>query len=53
MEGWRKLHNEEPSNLYSSKYYCGGEMNEDGACSAHRENENAYKILVENPEGRP
>jgi cytoplasmic iron level regulating protein YaaA (DUF328/UPF0246 family) len=45
---WRKLHNDELHNLYSSSNYSDHiNKNEVGrACSTHESEENAYKILV-------
>jgi hypothetical protein len=49
--GWRKLHNEELHNLYSSPGQDKkGEMG--GACSTNGEERNAYRILMGKPEGK-
>jgi hypothetical protein len=52
--GWRKLHNEELHNLYSSpniiRMIKEGEM--DMACSTNGEKRNAYRIWEGNPEGK-
>jgi hypothetical protein len=51
MGGWRKLHNEELYNLYSSP--SNGKVKEDEigmACSMNREKENTNKLLVGKPE---
>jgi hypothetical protein len=52
--GWRKLHNEELYNLYSSpsiiRMIKEDEMGR--ACSTNGERRNAYRILVGKPEGR-
>jgi hypothetical protein len=56
-EEWRKFHNEELHNLYSSPQNEGDQIKENemgGEYSAHGEMRNAYKILVGNPkENRP
>jgi hypothetical protein len=50
--GWRKLHNEELHNLYSSlsiiRMTKEDEM--DRACSTNGEKRNAYRILLRKPE---
>jgi hypothetical protein len=60
--GWRKLHNEELHNLYSSpsiiRMIKSGRMRWAGHVARIREKRNAYRILVGNPEvkrplGRP
>jgi hypothetical protein len=56
--GWRKLHNEELQNLYSSpkynyEYNDQVKENEMGrACSTNGEKRNAYRILVGKREGK-
>jgi hypothetical protein len=51
---WRKLHNEELNNLYSSsdiiRQVKANEMG--GACSANGEERKVYKVLVGKPEGK-
>jgi hypothetical protein len=48
---WRKLHNEELHNLYSSPNIM--RMIKMGrACSTNGETRNAYRILVRKPEGK-
>jgi hypothetical protein len=52
---WRKLHNEELQNLYSSSDIIRQvKANEVGrACGTHgREGRKVYKVLVRNPEGK-
>jgi hypothetical protein len=55
--GWRKLHNEELRNLYSSPGVIRIQVKEDElgrACNTNYEKKkkrNRYKILVGNPEG--
>jgi hypothetical protein len=52
--GWRKLHNEELHNLYSSPDIIRM-IKEDGmvrACSTYVEMRNAYKVLTGKPEGK-
>ena len=48
---WRKLHNEEPNDLY-----CSGdkiEKNEmGGACSTYGEKRGTYRVLVRRPDGK-
>jgi hypothetical protein len=53
--GWRKLHNEELHNLYSSPSIIGMIKNDEmgGACSTNGEKRNAYRILVGKPGRRP
>jgi hypothetical protein len=52
--GWRKLHNEEFHNLNSSTYIIRVAKSRTMRCASHTASmgvmENAYKILVENPE---
>jgi hypothetical protein len=51
--GWRKLHNEELHNLYSSSSIIR-KVKEDEmgrTCSTHEENLSAYRTLVGKPEG--
>jgi hypothetical protein len=52
---WRKLHNQELRDLYSS-HYCADdkiEKNEmGGTCSADGEGRGVYRVLVGKPEGR-
>jgi hypothetical protein len=51
--GWRKLHNEELHNFYSSP--SKNEVKEDEmgrACNTHGKTRNAYMRLVEKPEGK-
>jgi hypothetical protein len=51
---WRKLHNEELHNLYSSpdtiRQVKANKVG--GACSTHGRGEKMYKVLVGNPEGK-
>jgi hypothetical protein len=53
---WRKMHNEELHNLYSSPSIIRMiKVKEDEmgrACSTHEAKRNAYRILVEKPEGK-
>jgi hypothetical protein len=53
---WRKLHNEELHDLYSSpKYNLNNQVAEDemvGPCSTNEEKNNAYRLLVGKPEGK-
>jgi hypothetical protein len=51
---WRRLHNEELYDPYSSLYYSGDQIkNEMGrACSTYGEGRGACRVLVQNPEGR-
>jgi hypothetical protein len=49
--GWRKLHNEELHNLYSSPSQVK-EDEVDGACSTNGEKRNVYRILAGKPEGK-
>jgi hypothetical protein len=55
-EGWRKLHNEELHNLYSSpriiRMIKSRRMRWVGHVSRMGEKRNAYRILVGNPEGK-
>jgi hypothetical protein len=54
--GWRKLHNEELHNLYSSpsiiRMIKSRRMRWAGHVPRMREKRNEYRILVENPEGK-
>jgi hypothetical protein len=54
--GWKKLHNEELHNLYSSPGIIGmiksGRMKWAGNVARRREKRNAYRILVGKPEGK-
>jgi hypothetical protein len=54
--GWRKLHNEELHNFYSSpsivRMIKPRVMRWAGYVARMRENRNAYRILVRNPEGK-
>jgi hypothetical protein len=53
--GWRKLHNEELHNLYSSTSIIRmikSRMMNGRACSTNGEKRDAYRILVGNPEGK-
>jgi hypothetical protein len=56
MGGWRKLHNEELHNLYSSptmvRMMKSRRMRQAGHIARMGEKRNAYKILVEKPEGK-
>jgi hypothetical protein len=51
---WRKLHNEELHNLYSSPYINRMIIKDEmgSACSTNGGEENAYRILVGKPEGK-
>jgi hypothetical protein len=53
---WRKLHNEELHNLYSSPYIIriikSKRMRWAGRVAQMGETRNAYRILVEGPEGK-
>jgi hypothetical protein len=51
--GWRKLHNEELHNLYSSPSIIKSVMKDEmgGACSKNGEKKNAFRILVGKPDG--
>jgi hypothetical protein len=55
-EGWRKLHNEEPHNLYSSpsiiRTIKSRRMRLAGHVARMGEKRNAYRILVGKPEGK-
>jgi hypothetical protein len=54
--GWRKLHNEELHNLYSSssiiRMIKSRRMRSAGHVARMWEKRNAYRILVGNPEGK-
>jgi hypothetical protein len=54
--GWRKLHNEELHNLYSSptmiRMIESRKMRWEGHVALVKKKRNAYSILVGNPEGR-
>jgi hypothetical protein len=54
--GWRKLHNEELHNLYSSpstiRMIKSRRMRWEGHVARMGEKRNAYRILVGNPEGK-
>jgi hypothetical protein len=54
--GWRKLHNEELHNLYSSPIIIRmNQVKEDEmgrACSTNGKKRNAYRILMENQKER-
>jgi hypothetical protein len=54
--GWRKLHNEELHNLYSSpsiiRMIKSRRMRWAGHVALMGEKMNAYRILMENPEGK-
>jgi hypothetical protein len=54
--GWRKLRNKELHNLYSSpriiRMIKSLRMRRTGHVARMRENKNAYRILVKNPEGK-
>jgi hypothetical protein len=52
---WRKLHNEELNDLYSSTNIIGNQVEEDEvsrASSMNRENRNACRILLGKAEGK-
>ena len=55
---WRKLHNEEINDLYSSTNICSGDniekTDEAGACSTYggEERRGIYRVLVGKPEGK-
>jgi hypothetical protein len=53
---WRKLHNEELQNLYSSTNIIRIKVKEEDemgkACSTNGGKRNTYRILVEKPEGK-
>jgi hypothetical protein len=55
-EGWRKLHNQELCDLYSSPSIINNNQVEEddmsGSCSANGEKRNAYRLLVGKPEGK-
>jgi hypothetical protein len=49
-EGWRKEHNEEIRDLYSSPIIISDRVNEmDGACSMHDRHEKSMRIFVGKP----
>jgi hypothetical protein len=50
--GWRKLHNEELHNLYSSRIMKSRRMRWVGHVARMGEKRNAYGILVGKPEGK-
>jgi hypothetical protein len=54
--GWRKLHNYEPHNLYSSpimiRIVKSRRMRWAGYVARMGERRNAYRVLVGNPEGK-
>jgi hypothetical protein len=54
--GWRKLHNEELHNLYSSPSIIRKIKSRRMKCAGHvarmEEKRNAHRIFVENPEGK-
>jgi hypothetical protein len=54
--GWRKLHNEELHNLYSSPSIIRMIKSRRMRCAGHvarmGETRNAYRVLVRKPEGR-
>jgi hypothetical protein len=56
MEGWRKLHNEELHNLYSSpniiRMNNSRRMGRAGHVPRMKEKRNANRILMEKPEGK-
>jgi hypothetical protein len=56
MEGWRKLHNEELHNLYSSsniiRMIKSRRIRWTGHIACIAERRNAYRILMERPEGK-
>jgi hypothetical protein len=55
VTGWRKLHNEELHNFYSSPSIKRMIVMEDEMgriCSTNVEKRNAYRILVGKPEGK-
>jgi hypothetical protein len=53
---WRKLHNEEPHNLYSSpniiRFFKSRTMRWAGHVARREETRNAYRILAGKPEGK-
>jgi hypothetical protein len=50
---WRKLHNEELNDLYSSPVQYWSEKNEmRWASSAYGKRRDAYRVLVRKPEGK-
>jgi hypothetical protein len=56
IRGWRELHNEELHNLYSSPNIIRMITSRRMRCAGHvacmGENRNAYRILMEKPEGK-
>jgi hypothetical protein len=52
---WRKLHNEELTDLYSTKY-CSGDKIENNAMGGHvacmGESGNVHRVLLGKPEGK-
>jgi hypothetical protein len=53
--GWRKLHNEELHNVYSSPSIISDKVKKDemgGACSTNGAKRKAYRTLMGNPEGK-
>jgi hypothetical protein len=55
MGGWRKLHNEQPHNLYFSpsiiRIITSGRMRWAGHVARIGEKKNAYRLLVREPKG--
>jgi PAS domain-containing protein len=52
---WRELHNEEPHDLYSTRYSAGDKIEKNelgGACSAYGVWRGVYRVLVGKPEGK-
>jgi hypothetical protein len=55
---WRKLHNEEPNDLYPlppTKYYSGDKIDKNemgGLFSTNGERRGVYRVLVGKPEGK-
>jgi hypothetical protein len=56
MKGWRKQHNEEPHNLYTSpsiiRMIKSRRMSRAGHVARMGEKRNAYKVFVEKREGK-